>query len=174
MKLQTRDDAIVLLKRLGAPSHLLRHVELVGEAADLLLSELRAARISVSEDFVRVGVVLHDVGKIHHPQEMSQPGSLHEPEGEKMLLEAGAPPDVARVCLSHARWGSMECSLEELLIALSDKLWKGVRRADLEEAVIRNSGERSGRDYWDLFVSMDSCFERIADEGAARLVRSTS
>lgn len=91
-----------------------------------------------------------------------------------MLLEVGAPPDVARVCLSHARWEAMECSLEELLVALSDKLWKGVRRPDLEEAVIRESGRRVGRDYWDLFVSMDSCFERIADDGATRLVRSTS
>lgn len=53
-----------------------------------------------------------------------------------MLLEAGVQPEIARCCLSHARYESMEVCLEELLVALSDKLWKGKRVASLELRVI--------------------------------------
>lgn len=165
-------DARSLLANLGAPAHLLRHVELVGEAADLLIACFRENGVSVDEGFVRVGVVLHDVGKIQHPEELTGAGDQHEPAGERMLLAAGVTPAVARVCLSHARWRTMPVELEDLVIALADKLWKGVRAPDLEESVLREAAVRSGRVFWDLFVPFDSCFERIAEGGHARLERS--
>lgn len=49
-----------LLVSLGAPPRLLRHIELVREAADLLLIKLAALRVPVRADFVLVGVALHD------------------------------------------------------------------------------------------------------------------
>jgi len=36
---------------------------------------------------------------------------------------------------THARWRHMHVSLEELIVALADKLWKGVRDSELEEGV---------------------------------------
>lgn len=166
------DEAVALLQALGAPPHLLRHVALVGEAAEQLLLALRAHGISVDETFVRVGVALHDVGKIQHPAEMTAPGSQHEPTGEQMLLAAGASPEVARVCLSHARWSQMPVSLEERVVALADKLWKGVRVPELEGGVIEDGARRSQQAYWPLFMALDSTFEQIADQGADRLRRS--
>ena len=165
-------DARSLLANLGAPEHLLRHVELVGEAADLLITCFGENRVSLDDGFVRVGVVLHDAGKIEHPQELAGPGDDHEPAGERMLLAAGVTPAVARVCLSHARWRAMAVELEDLVIALADKLWKGVRAPELEERVLREATVRSGRAFWDLFVPFDSCFEKIAEGGHARLERS--
>jgi hypothetical protein len=170
----SRDEAKCLLQSLGAPRHLLQHVDLVGEAADLLLLALRANQIEVNEQFVLVGVVIHDVGKIVHPAEMTAPGNSHEPTGEQMLLAAGAPAEIARVCLSHARWSQMPATLEELIIALADKLWKGVRVSELENMVITECATRSNKDYWQLFVGLDSSFERIADRGPDRLRRSVS
>ncbi|WP_437917062.1 HD domain-containing protein [Sorangium sp. So ce302] len=168
----SRDDARSLLATLGAPPHLLRHVELVGEAADLLIVLFREQGIPIDEDLVRVGVVLHDAGKIEHPRELTGPGSEHEPAGERMLLAASVTPALARVCLSHARWQQMACTLEELIIALADKLWKGVRVPDLEERVLLEAAARGGRDRWGLFIPFDSCFERIAERGHVRLERS--
>lgn len=168
----SRSEAKVLLQSLGAPRHLLQHVDLVGEAADQILLALQANKISVNEQFVLVGVALHDVGKIKHPSEMTAPGSNHEPAGEQMLLAAGASPEIARVSLSHARWSQMPVSLEELLVALSDKLWKGVRVPELESMVVDECAKRSHQDYWQLFVSLDSSFEQIADLGPDRLGRS--
>ena len=37
--LENREDAYRLLRELGAPTRLLRHVQLVGEAADRLIEE---------------------------------------------------------------------------------------------------------------------------------------
>ena len=167
-----RDDARSLLAPLGAPPHLLLHVELVGEAADLLIALFQKHGVPVDDDFVRAGVVLHDAGKIEHPQELFGPGSEHEPGGERLLLAAGVAPALARVCLSHARWREMSVTLEELVIALADKLWKGVRAPDLEERVVAEAAARLGRARWDLFVPFDSCFEDIAEHGHERLERS--
>ena len=64
MKPDSSAKALALLKDLGAPTRLLRHVELVAEAADILLMELRRLGLTVHDEFVRVGVILHDAGKV--------------------------------------------------------------------------------------------------------------
>jgi len=161
-----------LLVRLGAPVRLLRHIELVHEAAELLLRELVTLGVPLRADFVRVGVALHDSGKILHPAELDGPGASHEPDGEALLLHAGVSPELARVCLSHARWDTMEVSFEEIVIALADKLWKGVRNSRLEERCIDAIAGILGKERWDVFIALDNAFERVAANGQERLARS--
>jgi hypothetical protein len=161
-----------LLASLGAPKRLLRHVELVGEAAERLLVAINDVGAPLNADLVRIGVVLHDAGKILHPEELDQPGAKHEPDGESLLLAHGVTPEVSRICLSHARWETMPVTLEELLVALADKLWKGVRKPMLEERVIDLVAASIGKSQWDIFVDLDTCFEAIAADGADRLERS--
>jgi hypothetical protein len=165
-------EATLLLAQLGAPARLLRHVALVGEAAEHLLDVARALQLSIDAAFVRVGIVLHDAGKIVVSAELDMPGGGHEPAGQSLLLEHGVSPELARVCLSHARWADMPVSLEELFVALADKLWKGVRNAKLEERVVDEVAKALKRERWDLFVQLDSVFEEVAADGAARLERS--
>jgi hypothetical protein len=162
-------EALELLTRLGAPHRLLRHVELVGEAAELLLARLAAP---LDAEFVRDGVILHDAGKILHPAELDEPGARHEPDGESLLLEHGVSPNLARVCRSHAQWNQMAVSLEELVVALADKLWKGVRKRDLEELAIDRVAASLGTDRWNVFLELDTLFEEIAAKGSNRLERS--
>lgn len=168
----TVTQAEALLGDLGAPSRLLTHVWLVGEAAEAILAHLRTLGVAIDADFVRLGVALHDVGKILHPAELDGPGSQHEPAGERLLIQHDVDPKVARCCLSHARWSEMEVSLEELLVALADKLWKGVRQAELERRVIEGAAAQLGKDFWEVFVDLDTAFEEIAAEGPNRLERS--
>jgi hypothetical protein len=66
----------------------------------------------------------------------------------------------------------MEVSLEELLVALADKLWKGVRNPRLEERCIDGIAAALGKARWDIFIELDSSFERIAADGQKRLERS--
>jgi len=172
MKPGSSAEALALLKGLRAPPRLLRHVELVGEAADILLERFSSLGVAVDEEYVRVGVVLHDAGKVLHENELAASGAQHEPAGEQLLLTHGVSPEIARVCLSHARWRYMSVSLKELLIALADKLWKGVRSPDLEELVVSRVAAALSRDRWDLFVALDGAFEEIALGGDERLVRS--
>jgi len=81
MKPDSSAKALALLKDLGAPTRLLRHVELVAEAADILLMELRSLGLTVHDEFVRVGVILHDAGKVLYVNELLQSGAEHEPAG---------------------------------------------------------------------------------------------
>jgi hypothetical protein len=66
----------------------------------------------------------------------------------------------------------MPVSLEELIVALADKLWKGARNSELEERVVERVAACLEQDRWALFVELDTSFEDIAAGGADRLERS--
>ncbi|MDX2243578.1 MAG: HD domain-containing protein [Leptolyngbyaceae cyanobacterium bins.302] len=170
--LQTVYEAYQLLQELGAPPKLLLHVKLVGEAAELLISKLRELSVQFNEGFVRLGIALHDAGKILHPEELTARGNNHEADGETLLIAHGISPELARCCRSHNQWQVMECSFEEICVALADNLWKGKRNSQLEEIFIQMLAARCNKDYWELFVEIDSCFEVIASDGDLRLLRS--
>jgi len=171
-RIATLDDARAVLEELGAPQRLITHGHLVAEAANALLAACRALDIEVDRALVQAGAMLHDAGKSLHRAELEGPGALHEEEGQRLLLARGVDDRVARCCVSHARWATLECSFEELLVALSDKLWKGVRVPALEMKVIDAAAARLNADRWSIFVGLDSAFEMIANEGPARLARS--
>lgn len=171
-KLKDVNDAYELLKKLDAPPRLIRHAYLVGEAADLLIEKLDNIGIKLDANFVRLGVALHDVGKIIHLDELISKGNKHEADGESLLIANGVEPHLARCCRSHAQWQAMDCLLEELLIALADKLWKGKREVELEKEIIDRLSKLTSKDYWQLFIELDNHFETIASTGEERLVRS--
>src|ERR1700722_1666317 len=123
--LRDKSEAYELLSVLGAPDRLVRHAELVDEAAGRILSEFQRLGVSCDARVVRFGAVLHDAGKIRHSRELSEPGSLHEQAGEALLLAHGVQPEIARCCSSHAAWDLPGVSLEERTVSLADKLWKG-------------------------------------------------
>ena len=66
----------------------------------------------------------------------------------------------------------MDLSLEELLVALADKLWKGSRPLALEERVVDMAAAAANRNRWDLYAVLVPEFERIASAGEDRLARS--
>lgn len=170
--LTTTTEAYQLLSQLGASEHLLTHVKLVGEAADLLIAGFENMDLVFDVNLIRLGAAIHDVGKILHPSELDGPGSLHEPAGEKMLLGQGVQSIVARCCVTHAQWQGESLSLEELAVATADKLWKGKREAELELKLIHAIAQQKQVDHWDIFTSLDDLFERIAAGGSERLERS--
>jgi hypothetical protein len=59
------------------------------------------------------------------------------------------------------------------LVALADCLWKGKRNYELEHRVITKIADMLDREYWEMFVTLDTGFEEIAAAGATRLARST-
>lgn len=170
--LSSRDDAYSLLISLGAPQRLLRHLKLVGEAADQLMSAYDDIGSPFQRKTIELGVAVHDAGKILFPQELDAAGSIHEPAGEKLLPSNGVQPEIARCCVSHAEWQAAGVTFEELSVALADKLWKGKRVPELELRVIDVAAEKLGADRWDIFDRLDSTFEDVADGGADRLARS--
>jgi hypothetical protein len=168
----TVDDAYTMLQRLGASHRLICHVKLVGEAAEVLIAKLQQLQVPVDARFVRLGVAFHDAGKILHPEELVAKGTNHEAAGEQLLIANDVDPSLARCCRSHGQWQRMDCCFEELLVALADTLWKGKRNVQLEDEVIQRITALGQKDYWELFVEMDACFEAIAADGHSRLLRS--
>lgn len=171
----TIEAAFRVLHELGAPPHLVRHHQLVGEAADLLLTGLAQAfpDLHIDATQVRLGARLHDAGKCAHPQELNQPGSLHEPAGYRLCIDAGVPDAIARHCVTHAAWAHHPDDLEVLVVALADKLWKGRRDEALEATLLAAVCAATGLDRWAAFPPLDDLFESVADDGSRRLQQST-
>src|SRR5690349_10343281 len=73
-KLETGADALALLRELGGSPRLLRHHELVLEAA-VAITDALARKLGARFDagLVQVGAALHDVGKLVHPDELHEP-----------------------------------------------------------------------------------------------------
>ncbi len=162
-----------MLVDLGAPQRLVRHHELVVEAASLLCEKLfEGFGVAFQRDAVLLGAALHDVGKILFPDELRAPGHRHERAGQSLLIESGVNPELARFCVTHASWDEPERSLEDLLVALADKLWKGKREQKLEARVLDTLAERAKREAWEVFDQLDTICEQIAADGSSRLDRS--
>jgi HD superfamily phosphodiesterase len=166
--LSNATEALALLRTLGAHPWLVRHHELVLEAGEMLLAV--PGLTGIDRRRVRLGCALHDVGKISHPGEMSGPGHEHEEAGRALLLEHGVAPEVADMCVTHARWEG--AAVEDRLVALADHLWKGKRSVPLEEAVIAAVAAASGRDFWAVYPALDEVFERVAAGAGDRMARS--
>lgn len=167
--LRTVDDALAFLERLDAPAHLRRHHALVAEAAEELIAGLSAYSFDTGE--VLLGAALHDIGKTAFPAEMYEPGSRHEQAG-RILLEQHGHPGLARFCVSHGQWDDDRRALEDLLVALADKLWKGKRVAKLEQRVVAALAAQSDEPAWQAFAAVDAVFESVASGADDRLARS--
>lgn len=167
----------------GQRAHLMRHVELVLEAAEALLQLAHELELtSLDHQWVRCGVLIHDIGKLQYPQELSGQGNNHENAGYPLCLEHDVPEHIARCAISHGQWQFFlhaennpypwDISLEELFVAAADTLWKGVRKEALETALIRRIADTLDGDYWSLWLHIDQQFEDIASLGDERLQRS--
>jgi hypothetical protein len=173
-KLETGADALALLVELGVSPRLLRHHELVLEAA-LALTDGLARKLGArffDAGLVHVGAALHDVGKLLHPDELREPGHAHEPAGRALLIEHHVAEHVARFCMTHASWDAPTLALEDLLVALADKLWKGKRVSKLEQLVVDRLAYGLGLPAWRVFELADAVFESVAEPSGDRLARS--
>lgn len=166
------DEAYALLSELGAPPRLIHHAELVSEAADLLILHFTQMGLEFNTQLVRLGCILHDTGKIVHPEELEQAGIQHTTTGYQLLIEHGIDPHIADFCISHEHWQADSPSLEALMVALADKLWKGKRHTELETTTIQQISSVTGQDFWALFIELDEVFETVAESAPQRLARS--
>lgn len=165
----TPGAALELLAAAGAPPWLVRHHELV-EAATAICAGL--AEVAFDRDAVLAGAALHDAGKIEHPDEMHAPGHAHEAAGRSLLLARGVPVSLARFCVTHAAWDAEGCTIEDRLVALADKLWKGKRDAALEQRLVDEIAVATSAEAWVVFDRFDALCESVAAGGPDRLARS--
>ncbi|MER7844839.1 HD domain-containing protein [Kitasatospora sp. NPDC096077] len=162
-------DVAELLRTVDAPPRLVAHLALVAEVAERIAEFWAGQGLDLDRAAVRFGAATHDIGKAVHPEELSAPGSAHEPAGYALLLAHGVPEPLARFARSHASWGEPGTTTEELLVSLADKAWKNQRVQDLEDRVVDRLAAATGRERWEAFLALDDLLTRIGEDAPRRL-----
>ncbi|WP_231935056.1 HD domain-containing protein [Micromonospora viridifaciens] len=98
------DHVNELLAALDAPPRLAAHLRAVHDVACQLAEALaqQCPQLAFDASAVLYGAATHDIGKTLHTDELSAPGSAHEPAGYQLLLQHGIDPALARFARTHA------------------------------------------------------------------------
>ncbi|WP_422735353.1 HD domain-containing protein [Micromonospora sp. WMMD729] len=165
------DQVVAMLETLHAPPRLAAHLRAVHDVAAQLTDAVaqRFPQLPVDRSAVLFGAATHDIGKIRHPEELSGPGSAHEPAGYDLLLEHGVAAPLARFARTHASWHRDDIGVDDLLVSVADKVWKGKRVTDLEDLLVDRLAEATGREKWSAFIELDDVLDRIAADADRRL-----
>jgi hypothetical protein len=158
------EDAAALLRSSGAAPRLAAHLRAVHDVAVSLTSWVSSAYpdVAFDRDAVLFGAATHDIGKTVHVVELSEPGTRHEAEGERILLAAGVAPGRARFAGTHGSWRAERAGFEDHLVSAADKIWKGKRQEDLEQLLVDRLAAGSGQEPWEVFLALDDCLATIA------------
>ncbi|MGW3074801.1 HD domain-containing protein [Kitasatospora sp. NPDC001132] len=162
-------DVAELLRALDAPPRLVAHLALVHEVAEEITGFCAREGLVFDREAVLYGAATHDIGKTVHPEELSAPGSRHEPAGHALLLAHGVPEHLARFARTHASWGGPGVTVESLLVSLADKAWKDKRVRGLEDLVVERLAAAGGRERWEVFLALDDLLSRISEDAPRRL-----
>ena len=165
------DLVIDLLRRTKAPARLVAHLTLVHDVATKLTWNIKRKYpdLQFDEQAVLFGAATHDIGKSSFPAELTGPGSMHEECGAEILKEFGIPDSLARFTRTHALWKSTDVTIEDFLVSLADKIWKGKRQEDLEQIVVHRISRALSKPEWEVFASMDTVLTDLARDADQRL-----
>ncbi|WTQ47506.1 HD domain-containing protein [Actinacidiphila glaucinigra] len=165
-----------LLRDVGAPPRLAAHLRLVHDVACELVEWIRqySPDLVVDREAVLFGAATHDIGKALHVAELSGPGSAHERAGRALLLARGVAPRLARFAATHGSWTDGAVTMEDLLVSVADKVWKGKRVTELEDLVVDRLAGATGDERWEVFLALDGFLGEVAADADRRLAFHTA
>lgn len=166
------DRVVELLCKVGAPPRLAAHLRLVHDVAWRIVRwvEREFPDLEFDADAVLFGAATHDIGKAVHQEELSGPGHAHELGGYELLCDQGVDAELARFACTHGTWSEPGLPLEDLVVCLADKIWKGTRIPLLEDLVVdRLAVSGGGRERWAVFALLDELLDDIAVDADLRL-----
>lgn len=161
-----------LLEELDSPERLNRHLQIVHSIANKLLSLLKQEwpKITFNTELILFGAATHDIGKIEVRNELFEIGKKHELIGEKILINLGFSKEKSRFAFTHGNWKEDNLKLEDLLVSLSDKIWKGKRVHELEEKIGHVIANKLEIDYWIVYEKLDKILEQVSSGADERIV----
>jgi len=169
---QLSQETVNLLRQLAVPPRLVAHLILVHDVATSLVERLTAAfpEVTFSREEVLFGASIHDFGKVIERSELNGSGTQHEQRGIELLRSMGISDDRVRFAYSHGNWDKMpSVSLEDLLVALADKCWKGKRVDELESKIAAVLSAASKKPEWTCFAELDEIVQELTKDADARL-----
>ena len=152
-----------LLTQLEAPQRLVKHLTLVHATAFYIVSEFKNTwtNLPINEEEILFGAATHDIGKVIFTEELYEKGSKHEVAGFELLKQHGFSDAKARFAKTHGNWQAPNLTLDDLLVCLADKVWKGKRVPELEEHITNIIAQKTTTDYWEVFVKLEAILEEI-------------
>ena len=153
-----------LLEILNSPERLKRHLSIVHTTAFEIVTQLKLEWpfLEMNQELILFGAATHDIGKSEITDELFESGKRHELTGMTILLNHGFTKEQSRFTLTHGNWQDESLKIEDLLVALSDKIWKGNRIDDLEKLLGQKLSSMLNCDYWDVYGKLDSILSQIA------------
>ncbi len=160
-----------LLKRFNVPIRLYKHLKIVNSTASYIIEELKLEWpiLSLNEKEILFGASTHDIGKLVITDELYKKGKEHESEGFKLLKSLGYKDDIARFTITHGNWRGDNLEIEDFIVCLSDKVWKGKRDIELEECIVNKISEMTKIDFWDVSTKLELILEKIVIESDKRI-----
>lgn len=143
-KLPSREEAIQLLIQTGCSRNVIKHCEAVAELALEIAKTCKEKGLEVDLKLVEIGALLHDIGRakthsVHHAvigAEIAKSLSLPEPIISiiKRHVGGGITPKEAKK-LGWPKDIYVPRTLEEKIVAYSDKLIEGAQRVPIERTM---------------------------------------
>jgi len=164
-----------LCQQLNAPPRLVVHLQLVHEAARKIVVGLKKEfpGFAFDEPAILFGAATHDLGKTLYPEELWSSGEKHQEDGPALLISNGVDPRLARFALTHSQWDDT-MAVEDLVVALADKVWKGRGLPDLEAVLAKRIAGKTGLPEWQIFSQLDEILGEIAEGADERLAYQRS
>lgn len=165
-------ETVHLLQQVAAPPRLVAHLILVHDVAAILVERVTAAfpEVTFVEEEVLFGASIHDFGKVVERSELTAVGSQHEQRGVELLRSMGVSSERARFAYSHGNWDKVpNVNLEDLLVALADKLWKGKRVDGLEAKIVGLLSAVSKKPEWSCYAELDEIAQELMKDADTRL-----
>lgn len=162
-----------LTRKNTMPARLLAHLTIVHQVANIILDWLDKTYPSliIDKEAVRFGAITHDIGKICAMEEIYNPGSNHEKLGYELLLKYQVTPKLARFTCTHSAWKSKDTKIEDWIVSLADKVWKGKRVIDLEDLIVQHISDTLNKEKWEVFCELDDHLSKISQDSDERLER---
>lgn len=161
-----------LLEQFDAPQRLIKHLTIVNSTAFHIVEQLKTEwpSLVLNEKEILFGASTHDIGKAVITDELYKKGKKHESEGFKILKELGYNDNESRFTITHGNWENSDLKIEDHIVCLSDKIWKGKRVDELEERITNKIAESTKTDFWDVSIKLELILEKIAIGADDRIV----
>lgn len=161
-----------ICRELNAPPRLIAHLTLVHDVTVKLIEKIKREfpDIDIDEQSIKFGAATHDIGKAIYKNELAASGSQHEIIGADLLKRFGVSDELARFTATHNSWKTdPSLKLEDFIVALADKCWKGKRETDLEMLICERLAFEVKEEVWNVFITLDEIVQTITIDADMRL-----
>lgn len=170
------NDILNMLSQNNAPDLLCRHLTLVYNVGISILDKFAQTwpNLPIIKSEVLFGTATHDICKMFETKELYQIGNQHEIVGYDFLISQNISENLARFAKTHGNWKEDNLKIEDLIVSLADKIWKGKRIDELEERLSKIISETSNDDYWKVYTKLDLIISDIIIGADKRLLWQNS